>query len=28
VEELGGSIRVESVVNQGTKFLVRLKRSQ
>ena len=28
VEELGGSIRVESVINQGTKFLVRLKRSQ
>ena len=27
VEELGGSIHVESVVNQGTKFLVRLKRS-
>jgi PAS domain S-box-containing protein len=28
VEELGGSIEVESVINQGTKFFVRLKRSQ
>jgi PAS domain S-box-containing protein len=28
VEELGGSIEVESAVNQGTKFFVRLKRSQ
>jgi two-component system, chemotaxis family, sensor kinase CheA len=28
VEELGGSIEVESVINRGTKFLVRLKRSQ
>jgi len=28
VEELGGSIQVESVINQGTKFLVRMKRSQ
>ena len=25
VEELGGSIQVESVINQGTKFIVRLK---
>ena len=28
VEELGGSIEVDSVINQGTQFLVRLKRSQ
>jgi signal transduction histidine kinase len=28
VEELGGSIEVKSVINQGTKFFVRLKRSQ
>lgn len=28
VEELGGTINVESVLNQGTKFLVSLKRSQ
>lgn len=28
VEELGGSIDVKSVINQGTKFLVRLKHSQ
>jgi PAS domain S-box-containing protein len=28
VEELGGSIEVDSVINQGTKFFVRLRRSQ
>jgi len=28
VEELGGSIEVDSVINQGTKFIVRLTRSQ
>jgi signal transduction histidine kinase len=28
VEELGGSIEVESVINHGTKFFVRLKRSE
>jgi PAS domain S-box len=28
VEELGGSIEVQSVLNQGTKFFVRLRRSQ
>jgi PAS domain S-box-containing protein len=28
VEELGGSIHVKSVIDQGTKFLVHLKRSQ
>lgn len=28
VDELGGSIEVESVINSGTRFIVRLKRSQ